>query len=371
MIISNLARTLCKTTVLSSVMLASLMQARVAFAQPISIQTFTAPPADYGTQVATPLPIYKVHVVSGQLVDDSGNIFNSFRPQSTSSTVASAANTSACIIPNLGWRAYYTTFYVVLKSDPDHMLLVKSCGKSPLQLNSTDQYGNISSQNFINHAQIAGRTNGVGNPVIAAGEIDVINGKIVYMDTCSGHFKPNAGSLLAYMSQLDSLKAVSLTSTLKDIIGTGEISNTQINGNLIAMINNGSISPERNVRSGTSGCNSYTTVFLYSGSLANGGTVTLTGGLMAYQQGGIQVFQNDINTITNRNIKDISLTNNIGYYNYAAYVTTDWHVYNNALDFAFTDETNDTYSLSIHNYSYNHQVDYDSTKPNIKKITFK
>lgn len=380
MIFSNLARMLGKATVLSCVMIASLIQARVVFAQPISVQTFNAPAADYGEQVATPLPIYKVHVDNGKLVDEGGNVFNSYRPQSTSPTDRRNPNTSGCNIRNLGWPAFYTTFYVVLKSDQSHMLLVKSCGKSPLKLNSTDQYSNIKfiqrsgfpiDTNFINHAQIAGLTNGIGNPVIAAGEIDIIDGKIVYMDTCSGHFKPNVGSLLAYMSRLDSSKPVALTSTLKNIIATGQISDPQINANLTAMINDGSESPKRNVRAGTSNCNSYTTVFEYYGSLDNGGTVTLTGGLMAYQQGGIQVFQNDINTITNKNIKTIDLRSNFGIYSYSAYVTTDLHLWNNALDFEFTDETNDTYSLSIHNYSYNHEVDFNSDKPNIKKITFK
>jgi len=330
--------------------------------QKIQIQQFSS--QDGGQQVTGNLPIYKVHVKDGKLVDDSGNAFNSYEPQSTIPT-----DKSKCIIPIPpgGWLAYYTTFYVVLASDPDHLLLVKSCGKSPLQLNSTKQFSNISNQNFINHAQIAGTTNGIVNEVIAAGEIDVIDGKIVYMDNCSGHFKPNVGSLLAYMSQLDKSKPVALTSSLKDIISVGSITDQQITNNLIFMQSNTSIIPKRNERSGTGNCHSYTTVFTKA---ILDGVTTLSGGLLAYQQGNINIFQSDINSITKTNIKEIELTSNSGYYNYAVNVITDLHIYNNALQFYFTDETGDTYSLSIHVYSYNHQVDYDSKKPNINKITF-
>jgi len=323
------------------------------------IQNFSAPLG--GTQVTPNLPIYTVHVKNGQLVDASDKIFNSYMPQSTSKD-------SNCVIPSLGWAAYYTTFYVVLASDPGHMRLVRSCGKSPLKLNSTAQYRKISDKNFINHAQIAGQTGGKVNEVIAAGEIDVIDGKIVYIDTCSGHFQPNVGSLLAYTNTLDgSSKPLALTSTLKDIIATGSINDQQIGSNLTEMINNGSDAPRRNVRSGTSGCYSYTTVFEYS---TDANTTTLSNGLMAYKQGPVYVFQNDINTITNKNIKAIELTPNTGIYSYAAYVITEWHFYNNSLNFTFTDETDDIYSLSVHVYSYNHEVDYNSDKPNINKITF-
>lgn len=333
-----------------------------AASQRIAIQEF-ASLGELGQQVTDKLPIYRVHVEHGQLVDDSGNAFSSYQPQSTT-----PVGKSRCVIPNLGWAAFYTTFYVVLANDQDHMLLVKSCGKSPLKLNSISQYSNINSNNFINHAQIAGTTNGKINKVIAAGEIDVINGKIVYMDTCSGHFKPNVGSFLAYASRLDNSKPLALTSALEDIISSGSITDQEINNNLIQMINNGSITPKRDVRSGTSGCYSYTTVFEYSRGAD--GTTTLSGGLLALDQGNINVFQNDINAITNRNIKAIDLRHNSGIYDYSAYVTTDWHWYNNTLNFTFTDETDDTYSLSVHVYSYNHEVDYNSQKPNIKKITF-
>lgn len=340
----------------------ALLFPSTAFAdQTISIQTFPSL-GSYGTPVTNSLPTYRLHAYNGRLVDDSGKTFDSYRPQSTTPT-----ESSKCTILNLQWAAYLTTFYVVLASDQSHMLIVKSCGKSPLQLNSTSQYGNINSNNFINHAQIAGLTNGNINQVIAAGEIDIINGKVVYMDTCSGHFQPNVGSFLAFASRLDGNGTLALTSPLKDIIKTGSITDSQISSNLTKMVNSSGITPMRNIRSGTGNCYSYTTVFLYSKS---GGKTTLTGGLMALNQGNINVFQNDINSITNKNIKAIDLRNNIGIYSYAAYVTTDLHIYNNALDFEFTDETNDTYSLSIHVYSYNHEVDFNSQKPNIRKITF-
>jgi len=339
-----------------------VMYAGNASAQTIAIQNFSAPLG--GTKVTPNLPVYTVHVNNnGKLVDASGKVFNSYMPQSTTPD-------SQCRIPikSGAWLAYYTTFYVVLASDPTHMRLVRSCGKSPMKRNSTEQYSNINTGNFINHAQIAGQANGVTNEVIAAGEIDIIDGKIVYMDTCSGHFQPNVGSFLAYANRLDGpTQPFALTSTLNDIIATRSISNQQISSNLIYMKNSQSIAPRRAVRSGTGGCYSYTTVFEYS---TDDNTTTLTNGLMAYKQGAIQVFQNDINTITNKNIKAIELTPNTGIYSYAAYVITEWHFYNNALNFNFTDETDDTYGLSIHVYSYNHEVDYNSDKPNINKITF-
>jgi len=360
MIISSLVKAVVRAAILFSIFTVGIIHASNASAQTIAIQEFSAPLG--GTQVTPNLPVYTVHMNSnGKLVDSSGKVFNSYMPQSTSKD-------SNCVIPNLRWAAYYTTFYVVLASDPGHMRLVRSCGKSPLKLNSMEQYSNISSSNFINHAQIAGQTGGKTNKVIAAGEIDVIDGKVVYIDTCSGHFQPNVGSFLAYTNTLDgSTRPLALTSTLKDIIATGSISNQQISDNLIYMKHSQSIAPRRDVRSGTGGCYSYTTVFEYS--TANGIT-TLSDGLMAYKQGDIHVFQNDINTITNKNIKAIQLTPNFGIYSYAAYVITEWHIYNNALNFTFTDETDDTYSLSVHVYSYNHEVDYNSEKPNINKITF-
>lgn len=338
--------------------------AALAGNQPITIQNFSSQGA-YGTQVASPLPIQTLHVSDGQLVDDGGVVFNSYNPQWTT-----PVSGSSCVIPNLNWAAVYTTFYVVLASDPTHLRVVRSCGKSPLKLNSASQYSNISSSNFINHAQIAGaiggNTNNV-NQVIAAGELDVINGKIVYMDTCSGHFQPNVGSFLAYAKTLDDVGVLTLTSSLRSIIATGSISDQQISANLTQMVN-GNLTPQRNVRVGTGGCYSYTTVFAVSTS---NGTTTLSGGLLGLNQGGAKVFLSNINAITNQNVKEITLTyNNCCIYSYAANVITDLHFWNNALNFTFADETNDTYSLSVHVYSYNHEVDYNSSKPNINRITF-
>lgn len=332
--------------------------------QRVTIQSFSSQGA-YGTQVATPLPIYRVHASNGKLVDDNGVVFNSYQPQWTTPV----AN-SKCVIPNpVNWAAVLTTYYVVLASDQDHMKIVRGCGKSPLQLNSDQQYSGITTNNFVNHAQIAGAINGNTsnvNQVIAAGELDVIDGKIVYMDTCSGHFRPNVGSFLAYAKTLDNAGVLSLTSDLKNIIQSGWISDQQIAANLTQMVN-GDLTPKRNVRVGTGGCYSYTTVFAVS---AANGTTTLSGGLMALNQGGAKVFLNTVNAITNQNVKELTLTNNCCIYSYAANVITDLHWWNNALNFAFTDETDDTYHLSVHVYSYNHEVDFNSSKPNIKKITF-
>lgn len=340
--------------------------------QPISIQQFSAPAN--GKTVTASLPIYKLGVVNGKLVDTkTGEVFNSFQPQSTMPTFV-APEGCQCQIRNLNWRGFYTTFYVVLPDQPDYLYVVRSCGKSPLQLFSTgivDQYLNIDTSNFINHGQMAaasaGRAQGTTNNAIAAGEIDIIDGLIVYIDNCSGHFSPTAGSLLAYLSGLDQSGVLSLTSDLKSIIATGSITNDQIGENLIYMNFVHDAPPTRTIRAGTGGCNSYTTVFYPT---VSGDSTTLTGGLLAYLKGNIQISQNSINRFTNRNIKGIELTWNFGWYNYSVWVTTDWHFYNNYMNFKFTDETNDTYRLSIHMSTYNHEVDYDSAKPNIKRIVF-
>lgn len=342
---------------------ADLAQKTWLASESISIQQFSAEAG--GTPVTPDLPIYKVSVgANGKLVDSSGNVFNSYKPQSTTPTSGSEC---VIVLPNARWKAYYTTFYVVPESAHNQMYLVRSCGKSPLQLNSTAQYPNINTGNFINHAQIAGTaSDGGANKVIAAGEIDIVDGRVVYIDTCSGHYKPNVGSLLAYVSSYIP-GPLALTSTLNDIISSGSITEQEISSNLIKMIDSSNITPRRNYRSGTGNCNSYTTVFERS---VSGKTTTLTGGLLAYKQGNINIFQNNINTITNKNIKGIELTPNCCLYDYAAWVITDLHFWNNAMQFYFTDETDDTYSLSVHVYSYNHEVDYNSEKPNIKKIVF-
>jgi hypothetical protein len=328
-------------------------------AESVSIQTFQSQ-GGYGTAVTSELPIYRLHAADGVLVDDAGAKFSSVDPQWTSSTAQ-----SKCTIANLRWAAVETTFYVVLASERDHILAVRSCGKSPYQKGGTSQYYDINASNLINHAQIAGLAGSTINPVIAAGEMDVIDGKPVYMDTCSGHFRPNVGSFLAYLSQSN---LIPLTSALKVIAASGNITDDQISQNFTRMANTGSLIPLRNNRPGTGDCYSYTTVFAYSTA---GNRVSLNGGLMALNQGPARVFQTDINSITNHNIRTIDLRPNHGViYSYAAYVTTDWHIYNNSIQFYFTDETEDRYALSVRIFSEDHAVNYNSDKPNIKKIVF-
>ncbi len=334
--------------------------------QDVIIQQFSARPG--GEQVTPSLPIYTVHFANGKLVDELGATFNSYLPQSTTSPAK-----CACAVQNLNWKAYNTTFYVVLANDPTHMLLVKSCGKSPLQRNTFQQYPNIKYRrnpdgsedtNFINHAQIA-TINGTVHPVIAAGEIDVVDGKIVYIDTNSGHFRPNVGSFLAYMSNLDNANVLALTSALKDIKITGTITPEQISRNFTLM--KPGLEPTREIRSGTQDGYSYTTVFAYA---TENGITTLSGGLLAYQFGNINIFQSDINTITSKkSIKSIELTNNVGVFTYNIYVVTDLHLSNDTMYFNFTDESPDTYSLTIYSFISNHNTDYWSSKPNINKIT--
>ena len=317
----------------------------------------------FGTKVTDDLPTYRLHLDGGVLKDDSNQVFSSYRSQSTS-TVDGAKCAYMKAWYNRGKLAYFTTFYVVLESDPTHIIAVNSCGKAPLQRGTFAQYDNQTEQNFINHAQIAGTTGNQVNRVIAAGEMDVINGRVVYMDTCSGHFQPTPESFLAYLRDTVG-QSLTITSDLKTIIASGSITDAQIDSNMLRMGQGDT--PARKVRAGTGNCVAYTTVFDIS---KVGNVSTLTGGLMAVGAGPIQVAQGGIGPASNSNLKSISLNNNQGawVYNYVVNVETDLHLVNNGLSLAFTDETNDTYNLGISVFIYDHTVKYNSDKPNVNKV---
>ncbi|GAA0537910.1 hypothetical protein FHS83_003512 [Rhizomicrobium palustre] len=318
----------------------------------------------FGTKVTDDLPTYSLHIDGGLLKDDSNKVFSSYKSQSTSTVADASCKYMPTWLGLRGKLAYYTTFYVVLESDPSHIIAVNSCGKAPLQRGSFEQYPQQTEANFINHAQIAGTTNGAVNRVIAAGEMDVINGRIVYMDTCSGHFQPTPESFLAYLRDTGG-KSLTINSGLNTIISSGSISDAQIDSNMLRMIKGDK--PARTVRAGTSNCVAYTTVFDIS---KNGNTATLTGGLMSVGGGPIQVAQGGIGPASNSNLKSIRLDNNQGawIYSYVVNVETDLHLINNSIDLAFTDETNDTYNLNIRVFMYDHTVKYNSAKPNVNKV---
>ena len=59
-------------------------------------------------------------------------------------------------------------------------------------------------------------------------------------------------------------------------------------------------------------------------------------------------------------------------YRYQINVTGDANLFKGSIEFAFTDETNDTYALGIDSpISENHYVDYNSSAPNLTAISWK
>ena len=124
-------------------------------------------------------------------IKGSDKLFNSKYPQSL-------GKAEECTISGLNWKAYYTTFYII-KNDGS-LWVVNSCGKAPLEgdteksvtiTEQKDAKGNIYNDGQINHSIIA-----KSETVLGAGEIDIVNGEIKYIDNCSGHYKPNSHLLL-------------------------------------------------------------------------------------------------------------------------------------------------------------------------------
>lgn len=158
--------------------------------------------------------------------------FNSKHPQSLSK--------KGCTINGLSWSAYYTTFYII-KNDKS-LWLVNSCGKAPLIGDTEDSVEIKSNDGQINHSVIAQSAT-----VLGAGEIDIVDGEIKYIDNCSGHYKPNKHLLLHGIYTLAQAKAKGLTERklriedLKNVSGGGESSK-----------------PTETEREGTGECDSYT-----------------------------------------------------------------------------------------------------------------
>ncbi|WP_371170574.1 hypothetical protein [Aliiroseovarius sp. 2305UL8-7] len=153
-----------------------------------------------------------------------------------------------------------TTFYVVVPEGTRSVLYaMKACGKAPLAFNLL-QYRNQNSSKFVNHAQMAAiasdRPMGSTVTVVAAGEMDVINGGIVYMDNCSGHFKPTIGATLSYVSQLTAPLAVPhplmLSQPLHAAVSDGAINAASIAQNFIRQLPGGANDvPQRKINNTT------------------------------------------------------------------------------------------------------------------------
>jgi hypothetical protein len=134
--------------------------------------------------------------VSNGLLRQGNSIFSSpesppqsLQPPSTPSTPIN------CVIPGLGWAAWYTTYYVVARSGVIHM--VNACGKDPILPGQNTAMRIMKGEFQMNHAALADATS-----VLGAGEVDVVNGRIVYIDNCSGHYRPTKYSLLFVINWL-------------------------------------------------------------------------------------------------------------------------------------------------------------------------
>lgn len=99
---------------------------------------------------------------------------------------------------------------------------------------------------------------------------------------------------------------------------------------------------------------------------------SLTGGLLVPGGGEVVINGNSLSGIFEGQISSINLIEIDGFiYTYQINVTGDANLVKGNFNFAFTDETDDTYSLSIKSpISENHYVDFNSSAPNIKTISW-
>jgi hypothetical protein len=99
---------------------------------------------------------------------------------------------------------------------------------------------------------------------------------------------------------------------------------------------------------------------------------SLTGGLMVPGGGEVIINGNSLAGIFAGQISAMNLIEIDGFiYKYQINVTGDANLFKGTFHFGFTDETGDTYTLSIISpISENHYVDYNSSAPNLKTISW-
>lgn len=99
---------------------------------------------------------------------------------------------------------------------------------------------------------------------------------------------------------------------------------------------------------------------------------SLAGGLMVPGGGEVVINGNTLAGIFGGQISAINLIEIDGFiYKWQINVTGDANLFKGHFAFAFTDETGDTYNLSIISpISENHYVDYNSSAPNITTISW-
>ena len=109
--------------------------------------------------------------------------------------------------------------------------------------------------------------------------------------------------------------------------------------------------------------------FNFEGSGKKG---SLTGGLMVPGGGEILINGNSLQGIFDGQIKSISLVQINGViYKWQINVTGDANLFKGTINFAFTDETKDTYKLAIMSpIVENHYLDYNSSAPNIVTVSW-
>lgn len=81
---------------------------------------------------------------------------------------------------------------------------------------------------------------------MSAGEIDVSNGRVVYIDSCSGHYTPTQHSLLFAINYLATLGAQGIPS---HGLRLNQLTRMNISSN--------GLETAKNIRAGTGNCYSY------------------------------------------------------------------------------------------------------------------
>ncbi len=135
-----------------------------------------------------------VVTVAGGLLQQNNTVFSSQIPRNGKvQSLLPATIKPNCYIefpsPHPVWGAWYTTFYAITADGTIYM--VNACGKDPILPVTNVQVYLTAENQMMNHAALA-----LNAVVIGAGEVDVVNGRIVYIDNCSGHYTPTTYSLL-------------------------------------------------------------------------------------------------------------------------------------------------------------------------------
>lgn len=190
-----------------------------------------------------------VTVNSNGLLEQNDKVFSSIQPQST----LPPGSEGNCEIPfrdKGAWKAWYTTYYVV--STTGQIYMTNACGKAPIRPGATDAMLLESPANLINHAALAN-----ADAVLGAGEVDVRKGKIIYIDNCSGHYRPTKASLEML---IDWLAAQGVQGLDRGQMIGRKMTKVTITDPQTGRATTDNMRIAENIRAGTSDCYSYATI---------------------------------------------------------------------------------------------------------------